>query len=110
MTGWSYTFPAGTFPFGQTDLGRDADSARGKVLLCPPNVAGSAQNTNFLRDTGLPGPEPKFYFAPVQIRKRNAIRATFVFSGQMLFGGDTMSRGYMAREFSAEALRGGFHG
>jgi hypothetical protein len=33
--------------------------------------AGSAQNTNFLRDIGLPGPEPKFYFAPVQIRKRN---------------------------------------
>lgn len=33
--------------------------------------AGSAQNTSFLRDTGLPGPEPKFYFAPVQIRKRN---------------------------------------
>lgn len=34
--------------------------------------AGSAQNTGFLRDTGLPGPEPKFYFAPVQIKKRNA--------------------------------------
>jgi len=34
--------------------------------------AGSAQNTSFLRDTGLPGPQPKFYFAPVQIRKRNA--------------------------------------
>ncbi len=34
--------------------------------------AGSAQNTQFLRDTALPGPEPKFYFAPVQIRKRNA--------------------------------------
>ncbi len=34
--------------------------------------AGSAQNTQFLRDTGLPGPEPRFYFAPVQIRKRNA--------------------------------------
>jgi hypothetical protein len=34
--------------------------------------AGSAQNTHFLRDLGLPGPEPKFYFAPVQIRKRNA--------------------------------------
>ena len=34
--------------------------------------AGSAQNTGFLRDTGLPGPAPKFYFAPVQIRKRNA--------------------------------------
>lgn len=34
--------------------------------------AGSAQNTSFLRDTGLPGPQPKFYFAPVQIKKRNA--------------------------------------
>ena len=34
--------------------------------------AGSAQNTQFLRDTGLPGPQPQFYFAPVQIRKRNA--------------------------------------
>jgi hypothetical protein len=33
--------------------------------------AGSAQNTNFLRDTGLPGPKPEFYFAPIQIRKRN---------------------------------------
>lgn len=33
--------------------------------------AGSAQNTNFLRDTDLPGPKPAFYFAPVQIRKRN---------------------------------------
>jgi hypothetical protein len=34
--------------------------------------AGSAQNTGFLREVALPGPEPKFYFAPVQIRKRNA--------------------------------------
>ena len=34
--------------------------------------AGSAQNTQFLRDTGLPGPAPQFFFAPVQIRKRNA--------------------------------------
>lgn len=34
--------------------------------------AGSAQNTHFLRDTALPGPAPAFYFAPVQIRKRNA--------------------------------------
>lgn len=34
--------------------------------------AGSAQNTTFLRDTGLPGPKPEFYFAPVQIRKRNS--------------------------------------
>lgn len=33
--------------------------------------AGSAQNTSFLRDVGLPGPKPEFYFAPVQIRKRN---------------------------------------
>ena len=34
--------------------------------------AGSAQNTDFLRKLDLPGPEPKFYFAPVQIKKRNA--------------------------------------
>lgn len=34
--------------------------------------AGSAQNTGFLRDQGLPGPQPQFYFAPIQIRKRNA--------------------------------------
>ncbi|MCW5649054.1 MAG: DUF2855 family protein [Ramlibacter sp.] len=34
--------------------------------------AGSAQNTQFLRETALPGPQPQFYFAPVQIRKRNA--------------------------------------
>ncbi len=34
--------------------------------------AGSAQNTSFIREQALPGPEPKFYFAPVQIKKRNA--------------------------------------
>jgi hypothetical protein len=34
--------------------------------------AGSAQNTEFLREKELPGPKPQFYFAPVQIRKRNA--------------------------------------
>jgi Protein of unknown function (DUF2855) len=33
--------------------------------------AGSTQNSDFLVDTGLPGPKPVFYFAPVQIRKRN---------------------------------------
>jgi hypothetical protein len=35
--------------------------------------AGSAQKTEFLGDTAaLPGPTPQLYFAPVQIRKRNA--------------------------------------
>lgn len=34
--------------------------------------AGSTQNTVFLADTDLPGPKPVFYFAPVQIRKRNS--------------------------------------
>ncbi len=36
-------------------------------------VAGSAQNTDpsHLLVPGLPGPEPKLYFAPVQIAKRN---------------------------------------
>ena len=33
--------------------------------------AGSAQNTAFLQKAALPGPEPKLYFAPIQIRKRN---------------------------------------
>ena len=33
---------------------------------------GSAQNTQFLREQELPGPAPKFFFAPVQIKKRNA--------------------------------------
>ncbi len=34
--------------------------------------AGSAQNTGVPVDAGLPGPKPALYFAPVQIRKRNA--------------------------------------
>jgi hypothetical protein len=34
--------------------------------------AGSAQNTAFLEEQPLPGPKPMLYFAPVQIRKRNA--------------------------------------
>ncbi|SPK75946.1 conserved protein of unknown function (plasmid) [Cupriavidus taiwanensis] len=34
--------------------------------------AGSAQNTDFLKAEDLSGPAPRFYFAPVQIRKRNA--------------------------------------
>ena len=33
---------------------------------------GSAQNTRFFRDAGLPGPVPEFFFAPAQIKKRNA--------------------------------------
>lgn len=34
--------------------------------------AGSTANTTFLAEAELPGPKPQFYFAPVQIRKRNA--------------------------------------
>lgn len=34
--------------------------------------AGSAANTEFLKAQDLPGPAPQFYFAPVQIKKRNA--------------------------------------
>jgi hypothetical protein len=34
--------------------------------------AGSAQKTGFLEESSLPGPKPLLYFAPVQIRKRNA--------------------------------------
>lgn len=34
--------------------------------------AGSAQSTDFIKPQDLPGPAPAFYFAPVQIKKRNA--------------------------------------
>ena len=34
--------------------------------------AGSAANIHFFEDKGLPGPAPAFYFAPIQIKKRNA--------------------------------------
>ena len=34
--------------------------------------AGSAANTDFLSPAALPGPAPQFYFAPHQIKKRNA--------------------------------------
>ena len=34
--------------------------------------AGSARNNSFLEEAELPGPKPRFYFAPNQIRKRNA--------------------------------------
>lgn len=33
---------------------------------------GSASNQSFLQPVDLPGPKPQFFFAPVQIRKRNA--------------------------------------
>jgi len=33
---------------------------------------GSASNQSFLQPADLPGPKPQFFFAPVQIRKRNA--------------------------------------
>lgn len=48
------------------------------AMLTYDCYAGSAQNPNFLRDTALPGPQPQFYFAPVQIRKRNADWGTAV--------------------------------
>jgi len=34
--------------------------------------AGSAQNNAAFEPGAIPGPEPRFYFAPTQIRKRNA--------------------------------------
>jgi hypothetical protein len=34
--------------------------------------AGSSANPEFFREQDLPGPKPEFYFAPNQIRKRNA--------------------------------------
>ncbi|MGH8425995.1 MAG: DUF2855 family protein, partial [Pseudomonas fluorescens] len=34
--------------------------------------AGSAQSTDEARLTAIEGPQPVFFFAPIQIRKRNA--------------------------------------
>lgn len=56
---------------GDEDLRARVHHHLGEVLVYDC-YAGSAQNTDFLRDTGLPGPTPVFYFAPVQIKKRNA--------------------------------------
>jgi hypothetical protein len=55
--------------------------------------AGSAQNTNFLRDTDLPGPAPKFFFAPVQIKKRNADWGHALFNQNF----NTAQRGFVER-------------
>ncbi len=57
---------------GSEDLRRDVHLHFSSRLVhdC---YAGSAQNTGFLQaDPSLPGPAPQFYFAPVQIKKRNA--------------------------------------
>lgn len=57
---------------GDTSLRERVHRHFGAALLYDC-VAGSAQNSDpsHLRVPGLPGPEPKLYFAPVQIKKRN---------------------------------------
>lgn len=56
---------------GDEDLRRAVHRHFGDSLVYDC-YAGSAQNTQFLRQLDMPGPAPEFYFAPVQIRKRNA--------------------------------------
>jgi hypothetical protein len=57
---------------GDAELRRDLHRHFGSRLVYDC-YAGSAQNTDFLRaDASLPGPAPQFYFAPIQIKKRNA--------------------------------------
>jgi hypothetical protein len=56
---------------GDEDLRRAVHQHFGDALVYDC-YAGSAQNTQFLRQLDMPGPAPEFYFAPVQIRKRNA--------------------------------------
>jgi len=43
-----------------------------RAALTHDCYAGSAANTDFFSPADLPGPTPKFYFAPHQIKKRNA--------------------------------------
>ena len=56
---------------GDTALRRRVHEHFGDALVYDC-FAGSAQNTDFIQAADLPGPAPQFYFAPVQIRKRNA--------------------------------------
>lgn len=63
-------------------------------------AAGSGGSGTELR---LPGWLPAALFAVLTL----ALFGDFVFSRRMLFGQDTLALGYMAREFYAEALRGG---
>lgn len=51
----------------------------------------------------IPGWVPPVLYAVVTL----FLFRKFVFSGDMLFGSDTLSLGYMARAFYAEALKGG---
>ena len=68
--------PAGT-PTVYVDFSGDRDLRR-RVhdhfgpALAYDCFAGSAQNNQTFEHAAIPGPEPKFYFAPTQIRKRNA--------------------------------------
>lgn len=57
---------------------------------------GSAQTTAFVADAALPGPKPKFYFAPAQIRKRHAEWGPAV---------ATQRYGQAEREFFAQVRR-----
>jgi hypothetical protein len=54
-------------------------------------------------DTPLPGWVPPVLFLLFTV----ALFRSFIFSDGMLFGSDTISLGYMAREFYAEAVRSG---
>lgn len=56
---------------GDIDLRQRVHAHFGDALVYDC-FAGSTQNSEFLADSGLPGPKPIFYFAPIQIRKRNA--------------------------------------
>ncbi len=66
---------AGNFYAGFRFIGDAALRARVHrhfgAALAHDCFAGSAQNTEFLRDAGLPGSSPQYFFAPMQIRERN---------------------------------------
>lgn len=58
--------------------------------------AGSASESRYLEEVKLPGPKPKFFFAPIQIRKRNED-----------WGGPEVTRRYNAAQtrFFADAAK-----
>lgn len=79
---------------GRGAAGSAAESA-------PPAARGRARSSSAAFE--LPGWLPWAVYGAATV----VLFAAFIFSSRMLYGGDTMALGYMARKFYADALRAG---
>lgn len=75
------------------------EKGRGTGLKAP--IDGEREGTQ--KDLGFPTWFPAVLYGALTL----LLFRKFVFSGQMLFGQDTLSLGFAAREFFAQALKGG---